>query len=157
MSESDLLWNKQPLSYWLNALESADNEMRWMAVDALRHIEHPTRSLPIFLRVLKQDSFHLARGLAAHAIYDMTYDEEFISLVRGVLFPLKAALFDPSINVSVEIINTLEMLGEAAFPALSQLELLAKSENKEVRKAATGAILTITMGGPPRHFIYEEG
>jgi HEAT repeat protein len=93
MEHTNNLWKGRPLEYWIETLQDPDDEARWGAIDALRHIADPSQSIPLFVRFLS-DRYWRARALAVHALYDMAFEVEFVSLLSQAVTPLANALSD---------------------------------------------------------------
>jgi HEAT repeat protein len=148
MDDPDLLlWDGLPMGYWVQALGDPDDETRWRAVDALRHIGDPSETIPLFVGTLK-DRYWRARALAAHALFDMAFDEELVPLLSEAVIPLANVLSDESLDVALNAANTLEVLGPRARAALPQLEHVVESPQlgrEEVRQVASSAILKIRV------------
>ena len=47
LDDSGELWDGLPLGYWIQALEDPEDEARWRAIDALRHIAHPSQTISL--------------------------------------------------------------------------------------------------------------
>src|SRR4051812_22130054 len=88
MTDTEPSWNGRPASHWIEMLSHPEDEMRWRAVDALRHIAPPSESSRFLLDTLRRDSYWRARALAAHALYDMADDAENRLLMREAIGPL---------------------------------------------------------------------
>jgi HEAT repeat protein len=151
MEHTDNVWKGRPLVYWIEALEDPDDEARWGAIDALRHIAHPSQTIPRFVRSLS-DRYWRARALAVHALYDMAFEVEFVSLLSQAVTPLANALSDSCSDICLEAARTLELLGPAAQAALPQLQEAAKRGDDELRNAASEAILRVTGTLPVSRF-----
>jgi len=143
MSSTEHQFNGRPTSYWLDVRTTGDDETRWEAVDAIRHLCSPEDSIPLFLDTLRNDSYLRARGLAAHAIFDLaccpnpepvlvTYLSEIIDLIE-----------DDSRDVQIEIIETLRFLGSPAIASVQSLRSIAESDDKELASLARTAIQAI--------------
>src|SRR5262249_60237498 len=110
-------------SYWIEMLDHPDGEVRWEAIDALRHIARPEQTVPLFARALRRDSDWHVRALAAHAVYDLAFEEDLRPLLRQAVIPLAEALKDQSPDVALNAAHALGLLGSvasAAIPALRQ-------------------------------------
>jgi HEAT repeat protein len=142
-----MLWDGQPLEYWVQTLQEGDDEARCRAIDALRHIADPSQSVTLFIGALN-DRYWRARALAAHALFDLAFDEEFVPLLLPVVIPLADALSDECSDVSLNAAYTLELLGPAATAAIPQLREAAMLGGDELRKAAAAAIAN--RGGSAR-------
>jgi HEAT repeat protein len=151
MEHTDNLWKGRPLEYWIETLQDPDDEARWGAIDALRHISDPSQSIPLFVRFLS-DRYWRARALAVHALYDMAFEVEFVSLLSQAVTPLANALSDSYSYICQEAARTLELLGPVAQAALPQLQEAVKRGDDELRNAASEAILRVTGTLPVRRF-----
>jgi HEAT repeat protein len=151
MEDTDILWDGKPLEYWVQTLQDPHGEARWKAIDALRHVAHPSQTIPLFVLSLT-DLYWRARALAVHALYDISFEEEFVPLLSQAVAPLADALSDVSSEIRLEVARTLELLGPAAQAALPQLQEAAKHGDDELRNAASRAILTISGIVPVRRF-----
>lgn len=69
-------FSKHPTSYWLDRLRSPDDETRWEAVDAIRHVMESPGSVRILLNVAECDAYWRSRALALHGICDYLYSEQ---------------------------------------------------------------------------------
>jgi HEAT repeat protein len=142
MENTGVLWDGQPLEYWLRTLHDPDDEARWRAIDALRHIAHPSQTIALFTVALN-DRYWRARALAAHALYDLAHEDEMVPLLLQAVIPLANALLDVSTDVGLNAAYTLELLGSTAAAALPQLREAAKLGDDQLRKAASDAISNI--------------
>lgn len=68
-------YSKKPISHWLEALQSPDDDVRWEAVDAIRHVMEFPANLDVLLEVSQRDIDHRCRGLALHAFCDYLHNE----------------------------------------------------------------------------------
>lgn len=143
VSVDEIDFHGQPLSHWLTARTSADDETRWKAVDAIRHICTPDVSMPMFLETLQDDRYWRSRALAAHAIYDFAWDAEFRPLVNAAVPALLDSLDDASREVREQVIATFELLGSAANASLEALNSIAKSDDAGLADLARTAIRAI--------------
>jgi len=143
MENTAPLWGGLPLEHWVRTLREGHDEDRWRAVDAVRHIAQPSESVTLFIEALN-DRYWRARGLAAHALYDLAFEDEYVPLLLQAVIPLANALSDESSDVSLQAAYTLELLGSAAKTALPQLQEAVESGGDELREAATNAILKIS-------------
>lgn len=107
---NDASFRGRPAEYWLHARLSGDDEARWEAIDAIRHICPPDESVRLFLDTLHTDSYWRARALAAHALYDLALDRSEVARLVAVMPQLLAALNDSSANVREQIAELLEVL-----------------------------------------------
>lgn len=144
----ELIWNKRPLTYWLNAIHDSDGETRWEAVDALRHLLNPSQSIPILIDIVENEPYWRARALAAHALFDIgAYPPTRPSLdpfLNRLVPALASALSDDSIWVQLSVAEALETLGRDAAAALPHLELAAPTiENADVYELVESAIRNI--------------
>ena len=129
---------------WLELLRHGDEMSRWRAVDALRHVAHPSSSIGWFLEALK-DPYWPVRALAAHSIYDMAHEEALVWLVLGSIDALAEILTDESIEVGLNAAYTLELLGPRAKTALPSLRQAVDRGDERLSKAATDAIVAIDV------------
>jgi HEAT repeat protein len=143
MTNSYALWDGKPIEYWVRALHDPEDEARWAAVDALRHIAHPSQTIGLFIGALG-DRYWRVRALAAHSLYDMAHQEELITLLREAVSPLAKALSDEFPDVGLNAAYALELLGPRAGAALPQLREAAGYSDDRLRHAASDAISRIT-------------
>lgn len=68
-------YTKKPIARWLEALQSSDDDIRWEAVDAIRHVMEFPGNLDVLLEVSQRDIDHRCRGLALHAFCDYLHNE----------------------------------------------------------------------------------
>jgi hypothetical protein len=106
----DPTFHGRGFNYWLQIRLSGDDEQRWEAVDAIRHICHPDTSIPLFLDTLRNDAYWRARALAAHALYDLIAGPHPDSRVADALPQLLEAANDPSPDVRAQIKEVLAAL-----------------------------------------------
>ena len=144
MGSADPLWNGQPTSYWVEMLRHPDGEIRWQAIDAIRHISPPIDSIPLFICALRDNDWR-TRALAAHALYDLAFDEELHCLLQQAVIPLVDALEDDSPHVRINSAHTLELLGPEATVAVPALNRIIEHGDEELRQAATDAIVAISQ------------
>jgi HEAT repeat protein len=142
MENTDPLWEGRPLEYWVEALHHPDGETRWTAIDALRHLAHPSEAVPLLTEALT-DRYWRVRALAAHALYDMAHEKSTAQLLLQAVIPLGNVLSDESSDVGLNAAYALELLGAGARAALPQLREAAKLGNDQLRKAASDAIIKI--------------
>ena len=142
MENKNILWDGQSLEHWVRTLYDPDDEARWKAIDALRHIAHPLQTIPLFIEALN-DRYWRVRALAAHSFYDIAHEEENIHLLIQAIAPLANALSDESLQVGLNAAYTLELLGSRAGAALPQLQEAASLGHDQLRKAASEAIAKI--------------
>lgn len=107
---TDLSFNGRPVVYWLRTRLSGDDEARWEAIDAIRHICTPDDSIPLFLDTLQNDSYWGARALAAHALYDLAFDTSEMPRLISAKPHFLAALNDSSADVREQIRELLTLL-----------------------------------------------
>ena len=143
MNADALQFHGHSADHWLRVRTTGDDEARWEAIDAIRHICVPTVSMPLFLDTLANDSYWRSRALAAHAIYDLAWESEFQPLVAGSMPALIKALEDASSEVLEQIIVTLELLRSAAAPALESLRRIAAGEDTKLASLANAAVQAI--------------
>jgi len=102
-------FNRYPVEYWFNLRMQGNDEERWNAVDAIRHVCEPTISVPLMLDTIKTDSYSRARGLAAHALYDLAVDSP--EQIPADVYPqLIAAVQDPDPGVRTQVEELLKEL-----------------------------------------------
>ena len=95
-------FNRYPVEYWFNLRMQGNDEERWNAVDAIRHVCEPTISVPLMLDTIEKDSYSRARGLAAHALYDLAVDSP--EQIPSEAFPrIIAALNDSDAGVRSQV------------------------------------------------------
>ncbi len=68
-------YSKRPVDEWLQALQSADADVRWEAVDAIRHVMDFPDNASVLLEVSQFDDDHRCRGLALHGLCDYLHNE----------------------------------------------------------------------------------
>lgn len=142
MNDSRLIWEGNPVEYWVQELRSPEDESRWAAVNALRHIGHPSKTISLFIDALS-DSYWRVRALAAHSLYDMAHEEALIPMLCQAISPLGKALSDESPEVALNAAYALELLGPRASAVLPQLREAAGHADDRLRRAASDAISTI--------------
>jgi len=135
-------WKGKPFEYWVRELRSPENESRWTAVDALRHIGSPSHTITLFTNVLN-DSYWRVRALAAHSLYDMAHEDALVPMLCQAISPLGEALSDESPEVVLNVAYTLELLGPGASAVLSQLQNAANHADDRVKLAVANAISSI--------------
>jgi hypothetical protein len=106
-------FNNHLVDYWLRARLNSDDETRWEAIDAIRHICVPEVSIPLFLDTLSNDTYARARALAAHALYDLAVVSPKDSELIEKLPRLELAANDSSDSVRKEIEALLKLLRNA--------------------------------------------
>lgn len=67
-------FNGKHIQQWMHLRTSGDDETRWEAMDAIRHLCKPVDSVPPFIDTLRTDEDWRARALAAHALFDLAID-----------------------------------------------------------------------------------
>ena len=144
MEDTDNLREGRPASDWVRTLSRGDDMARWKAVDALRHIASPTDTIPLFIDALK-DADGDVRGLASHALFDMTEHEEFAPLLVDWVRPLAGSLCDRDVNVACNAAFALGALGKPAKAALSALHFVAECGDVPLREAASEALAKIRV------------
>ncbi len=144
MGNTDPLWNGQPTSHWVEMLQHPDGEIRWQAIDALRHNLPPIDTIPLFIEALR-DNYWRTRALAAHALYDLAFDKSLHLLLKQTVIPLVDALEDDSPQVRLNSVHTLELLGPEAKVAVPALNMIIEHGEEELRQAATDAIVAISQ------------
>ena len=108
----ELKFRGKAAGYWLRLVSKSSDDERWEAVDAIRHICGPDQSIPVFLEVLGNDQFWLARALAAHALFDMAWDEESRVSLRGFAPQIESLPPDPVADVRDQLADTLSVLND---------------------------------------------
>ena len=113
---NDPSFNGQSAEYWLRTRLSGDDEARWEAIDAIRHICAPDVSVLLFVDTLRKDSYWRARALAAHASYDLAFDHSEVPRLISAKPYFLAALNDSSAEVREQVKELLGVLenGESA-------------------------------------------
>lgn len=110
MSTDDLSFHGQPAGYWLRTRLSGDDEARWEAIDAIRHICAPEDSIPLFLDTLRNDQYWRARALAAHALYDLAIDSPRDPRLIDAMPQLSTAADDSSPEVREQVEEFMALL-----------------------------------------------
>jgi len=146
MAVTESSWNGRPLSYWIEALQHPDDETRWQAVDAVRHVADPSKAIKLCVATMRRDPYWRARALAAHALYDMACEGESRPLLHAAIPELAEALRDESNEVRLNAVYTLELLGSGAIAAISALREAAEDADDEFRRAAKDALAAIPGG-----------
>ena len=85
---------------------------------------------------MRRDQYWRARALAAHALYDMAWDNESRPLLHEVIPELTEALKDESKQVRLNVAHTLELLGSEAIAAIPALCEAAEDADDDFRRAA---------------------
>ena len=106
----EFLFRGQPSSHWLRVRLSGDDEARWEAIDAIRHVCLPDESIPLLLDTLRNDQYWRARALAAHALCDLAWEPAIHPQLIQVMPDLVVALSDRSVEVREDISQLLELL-----------------------------------------------
>jgi HEAT repeat protein len=143
MTNIEPSWDGRPASRWIEMLAHPEDEKRWRAVDALRHIAPPSESIRLLLDALQRDGYWRARALAAHALHDMAVDAENRSLLREAIGPLAEALSDSSSHVRLNAAYALESLGPEATAAVLALQVALGHDDEALRAAARDALEAI--------------
>lgn len=114
-------FRRRSIEYWLVARLDSDDETRWEAVDAIRHICDPASSVPLLLDSLVNDRYPRARALAAHALFDLAIDRVEGLDWQKILPVLVIASDDPSDDVREQVADILKVLQEfwASRPQLA--------------------------------------
>lgn len=68
-------YTKHPISHWLVALQSPVGDVRWEAVDAIRHVMDFPENLRVLLEVAEWDEDVRCRQLALHGLCDYLHNE----------------------------------------------------------------------------------
>lgn len=100
------------LDEWLRVRCCGDDDTRWEAIDAVRHICAPDDSIPLLLDTLRNDTYWRARALAAHALYDLSFDSKFRQRLMETVPFVRDALTDSSVEVREQVNELLESLGQ---------------------------------------------
>jgi len=108
--DQDSTFRGHSFGYWSNLRLNGQDEERWEAIEAIRHICHPDTSIPLFLDTLCNDKYWRARALAAHALYDLVAGPQPAHRVADALPQLRKAAHDPSANVREQVTELLEIL-----------------------------------------------
>jgi HEAT repeat protein len=146
MADEADLWNGHAASHWIEMLDHPAGEVRWQAIDALRHIARPEQTVPLFAMALRRDSYWRVRALAVHAVYDLAFEEDLRPILRQAVIPLADALWDKSSHVSLHAAHALELLGSAALAAIPALREAIYQGDDELRAAAHDALVAISGG-----------
>lgn len=109
-SDDSPRFHGHPIEYWLEIRLSGEDEERWEAVDAIRHLCSPATSIPLILATLREDPYWRARALAAHAIFDLVIDPSEHDLALTLLPPLDEFANDPSPEVRDQISQTIALI-----------------------------------------------
>jgi hypothetical protein len=96
--------------HWLSARLSGDDDTRWEAIDAIRHLCGPDTSVPLLLDTLLNDHYGRARGLAAHALYDLAVDSAEEVNWAEIMPRLQIAANDPDEGVREQIAELFDAL-----------------------------------------------
>lgn len=107
---NDITFRGRDIKYWLSARLSGDDETRWNAIDAIRHLCGSERSVPLLLDTLRNDTYSGARGLAAHALFDLAIDRDEGVNWAELMPHLLSAANDPSDGVREQIAEILNVL-----------------------------------------------
>jgi hypothetical protein len=99
MSDDSPQFHGHSIDYWLDKRLTGDDEARWEAIDAIRHLCAPMTSVPLFLETLRTDGYWRARALAAHGIFDLVIDPSDHDSTLAMLPPLDEFTNDPSQHV----------------------------------------------------------
>jgi hypothetical protein len=129
--------------HWFVTRTTGDDERRWEAVDAIRHICSPSVSIPLLIETLRTDSYWRARALAAHALCDLAYDANSRKLLNPAVEPLIQAMGDESRDVCEQSIATLGLLGQDAAAAIPTLRKIADGGQHDLAAKAKAAISAI--------------
>lgn len=140
MSGEQSLFKMKPASYWLDARTKGDEEMRWEAIDAIRHLCPPKQSIPLFIDTLTHDRYWRSRGLAAHAIFDLACGPKADPEVVAHLSSIIEFLEDDSRDVRRQIVEALKFVGSPAVASLKSLKSIARSDDTELASLARDAI-----------------
>jgi HEAT repeat protein len=146
MADDADLWNGHPASHWIEMLDNPDGEVRWQAIDALRHIARPEQTVSLFATTLRRDSDPHVRALAAHAIYDLAFEEDLRPFLRQAVMPLADALNDEFLHVGLNAAHALGLLGSAASAAIPALRQALNQGDDRLRIAAHDALAAISGG-----------
>ena len=103
-------FNGRDIAHWLGVRLSGEDEARWEAVDAIRHLCGPETSVPLLLDTLLKDQYWRARCLAAHALFDLAMDREEEVNWTDLMPQLQSAALDPSEEVRGQIAELLTVL-----------------------------------------------
>ncbi len=142
-------WDGHAESHWIERLDHPDGEVRWRAIDALRHIARPEQTVPLFVAALRGDRDWHVRALAAHAVYDLAFEEHHWPILRGAIIPLAEALEDESLDVALNAAYALELLGPIASAAIPALRRAIGRGDDRLRAAARDALAAVSFGDAP--------
>lgn len=138
-------WNLHSPSEWARVLrEDADDEGRWRALDALRHVGKAEETINPFLEAL-EDRYWRVRALAAHALYDLILDEDGLVKRAEVIESLTSALGDQCLEVSCIAAYALGALGPAALSSTPRLRQVAEEDPARLREAAAEALSAVLV------------
>ncbi len=143
MDTEDIQFQGHSVDHWFRVRTTGDDEARWEAIDAIRHLCAPDVSVPLLLETLVNDSYWKARALAAHAMYDLVWSADFRPSVTAAIPTLIDTLQDESREVCEQVIETFEALGSEATAALDSLQLIAREGDPKLAELANRAILAI--------------
>lgn len=150
MESKEPSYNGYPLDHWVQVRNSDDEETRWKAVDAIRHLCAPNESMPLFLETLANDSYWRARSLAMNAICDLAYEDKYKSVVLAAIPTCIKALQDESREVRYEAVMVLKLIGNQATESLESLECIVRQEDTDAELARLAATAIQAIGSKPR-------
>jgi hypothetical protein len=107
---NDFTFRGRDIEHWIGARSSGDDETRWEAIDAIRHLCEPETSVPLLLDTLLNDRYSGARGLAAHALFDLAIDRAEGVNWTEMMPHLLSAANDPSEGVREQVAEILDVL-----------------------------------------------
>jgi HEAT repeat protein len=114
MNTEEFLFRRRPAEHWLRLRTEGDDEARWEAIDAIRHLCAPDVGVPLFIDTLKHDSYWRARALAAHALFDLACEPDLRPQLASIVPQLATALDDPSLEVREQVFDILGLFGAPA-------------------------------------------
>lgn len=142
MYDPSTSWNRRPLEHWIPLLQAPEDEARWGAVDAMRHIAPPAMSVKILIGALG-DRYWKVRALATHALHDLIVDGDIQIEEHDLVKVLSDLLDDESIEVSVNAAYALESIGPKAFLAIPALRRAIHHKEDRLRIASLDALANI--------------
>jgi HEAT repeat protein len=143
--KGDLVQDEYDAAHWLEQLRDEDEDKRWRAVDAIRHLLPLNSFISSFMHSLKNAKAWVVRALICHSFYDAAHRSEERSELLTFTDEIIDALLDQSIEVRLNVIYTLELLGADAQAALPVLDEMLSDDNERIRTAASEAIHTIRL------------
>jgi HEAT repeat protein len=143
MNRKEDYWRGRDLADWIQAFHTGDDDLRWEAVDAITMLASPAQSVPMLTAALA-DLVLKVRGRAAHGLYDIiVMDKEDRPYLMESLQPLVECLTDDDPWLACETASILRLMGPLARKFTPALREMARSGDKERRKAACRALRRI--------------